>query len=293
MSIPVLYAIGANFFFALASMAFASFSRSISVAWMNFFKVSVAGFCFIAFAVSTGNFYLPDLTNIGLLGASGIIGLCIGDMFLLKSYTTLGPGRTLILFSFHPLFTGTLSYFLFDQSVSANQGIAIVCMMLCLVILGSENMDKSKGWQVLPLMIATIAIAMDASGVVLTRMAFERDPSMDASLANSIRCFWCFMAFAAYSSKRPIKLVGNFKSLPSPKKIFIVTSCFFGTFVSLMLYLAAVKEGHIATISAITATGPIWAAIFEFVFYKQKPTKQLYATFAMFSVGMFFLNATF
>lgn len=293
MSIAILYAIGANFFFALASMAFTSFSKQISVAWMNYFKVSVAGLCFLLFAVFSDEFYLPHWSNIAILGASGVIGLCIGDMFLLKSYTTLGPGRTLIIFSFHPLFTGVLSYFLFGQSVSLSQIIAILFMMACLVILGSENMDKSKKWSIVPLLIALLAIGLDASGVILTRLAFERDPNLDSALANAFRAFCCFSVFSVWSLRKPIKLTENFASLSRKKKALIVASCFFGTFVSLMMYLKAVKIGHIATISAIAATGPIWAAVFEFVFFKQKPTKQLYATFGMFAVGMYFLNAGF
>lgn len=293
MSIAILYAIGANFFFALASMAFTSFSKQISVAWMNYFKVSIAGICFLGLALFSGEFYAPHWSNILILGSSGIIGLCIGDMFLLKSYTTLGPGRTLIIFSFHPLFTGILSYFLFGQSVSLSQMIAIMFMMACLVILGSENIDKSKKWSVLPLLIAALAIFLDASGVILTRLAFERDPQLSSSLANAIRAFFCFSVFSVWSLRKPIKLTSNFSSLSFKKKSLIVASCFFGTFISLLMYLKAIKIGHIATISAIAATGPIWAAVFEFVFFKQKPTRQLYATFGMFAIGMYFLNAGF
>ena len=294
MSIAILYAIGANFFFALASMAFTSFSKQISVAWTNLFKASIAGTCFILFALSNGDFIVPEISNILLLAASGILGLCIGDMFLLKSYTTLGPGRTLILFSFHPIFTGTLSYFLFDQGISLSQCIAIGFMMACIIIMGSESMDKTKKWSFIPLLIALLAIVLDASGVILTRLAFEREPMLESSMANAIRCFFCVFAFMAYSKlHKPIALFKNFEDLKSSRKALIVISCFFGTFVSLLMYLKAVKIGHIATISAISATGPLWAAFFEFVFFKQKPSKQLYATFGMFAVGMVFLNAGF
>ncbi|MFK8137558.1 MAG: DMT family transporter [Bdellovibrionales bacterium] len=290
MQIAILYAIGSSVCFALASIAFTSISKSLSVAWTNYFKASIASVGFLLLAYFSNSLYLPEWDSIGFLALSGIIGLCIGDMFLLKAFTLLGPGRTLIVFSFHPVFTGIGGYFLFEQNVYWNQFIAIACMVGCLIFLGRENIDKRKSWAFGPLSIAIFAIVLDASGVILTRSAFEADPQLDSSLANFIRAIFCCMAFSIYSIKRPIRLIDSFQSLPNNKKLLIFGGSLIGTFFSLYLYLSAVKIGHIATVSAISATAPIWAGIFEFIFFKQKPTRFFLLAVVFFLIGMIFLN---
>lgn len=290
MTSPILQAILANIFLAFASIVFTSFSHRVSVIWVNYFKASVATIAFLVFALLTGNFYLPTQTSSLLLMFSGIIGLCIGDMFLFKSFTTLGPGRTLILFSFHPLFTGVASYFLFGQGLNIQQFLAILTMVGCLYILGKENMDKNKSWAIGPLLIALLAIILDATGVIFTRLAFEQDPNIHTSMANLIRAASCTVVFTLWTSYRPIKLVSKFKAMSPKYKTAITVGTIFGTFISLLLHLNALKYGHLATISAIAATGPIWAAGFEFAFFKQKPSKYLYATFGLFALGMLLLN---
>lgn len=289
----VYYSLISVSLFSLASIVFTTYSKRFSVAWMNYFKASVASIGFLGIALYTDHFRLPSLYSIWVLGASGVIGLCIGDMLLLKSYTTLGPGRTLIVFSFHPIFTGIGSFILFGQGLLLSQAIAILFMLICLLLLGSENIDENKKWQFGPLLIALGAISLDALGVLLTRMAFERDPAMDSSMANLIRSFFCVIAFSIWTAKSKIGLIGHFRRLKASTQAFIFIASFFGTCVSLFVYLKALKIGHLATISAIVATGPLWAAIFEFIFFGQKPTKKLYYTFVAFACGMYFLNAGF
>ncbi len=277
----------------MASIVYTTYSKRFSVAWMNYFKASVACLGFLGIALYTRQFQIPSIYSLVVLGASGVIGLCIGDMLLLKSYTTLGPGRTLIVFSFHPIFTGLGSYFLFGQGLLISQAIAIFFMLICLFLLGSENIDENKKWQFGPLLIAIGAISLDALGVLLTRMAFEHDPEMDSSMANLIRSFFCVIAFSIWTAKSKIGLIGHFRKLRLSTRLFIFVASLFGTCVSLFVYLKALKIGHLATISAIVATGPLWAAIFEFIFFGERPTKKLYYTFISFACGMYFLNAGF
>lgn len=289
----IYYALSSVVLFSLASLVFTSFSKQISVAWMNYFKASVASLGFLVIALAQQSFRLPDLSPLLALIASGVLGLCFGDMLLLKSYTDLGPGRTLIVFSFHPLFTGLGSYIFFEQKILLSQGLAIFFMLICLILLGTENMDSQKRWRFGPLLIAVAAISLDATGVLLTRWAFEQAPQLPSATANFIRSGSCVLAFALWSLWRPVGLWRGFQALALQTRALVFFASFFGTCISLYMYLNALKVGHLASISAIAATSPLWAAFFEFVFFKQKPSKTLYFTFVAFAFGMYFLNAGF
>lgn len=80
-------------------------------------KNSVAGIAFCvatAIALLLGRESLQHLSSpsaLYLVG-SGFIGLAVGDYFLFRAYQRIGSARTIMVFSFSPLFL-TLEGFLF------------------------------------------------------------------------------------------------------------------------------------------------------------------------------------
>ena len=101
--------------FALASQGYAHFSKKISSVWVNYFKTFCAFFFFLISVLLLEGFRPIEYKFIGLFTLSGLIGLGIGDWFLLKAYSLIGPGRTYILFAFQPIFVGTFAYFFLGQ----------------------------------------------------------------------------------------------------------------------------------------------------------------------------------
>ena len=121
-----IYAISANFCFALGTMAFTHFTNKASSAWMNLFKASVACVCFFLAASIFEEWMILNAKSYGLFFISGFIGLGIGDYFLLRSFSVLGPGRTLMLFGFQPIFLGIMGKIFFDQEVELSKFFAIL-----------------------------------------------------------------------------------------------------------------------------------------------------------------------
>ena len=118
-------ALGANLAFSSASIVYAKYSVLRSPMWMNATKASIAfgalTLLILVFPPETIN--LPAIANFAL---SGFIGLNIGDLFLLRAFVQLGPGRTLMLFGFHPLILGSLSWLLFGEQIAAYKLISVV-----------------------------------------------------------------------------------------------------------------------------------------------------------------------
>ena len=284
-----LLALGANFFFSTASLIFSLYAKKFSPWWVNQLKVSIA-ICLFGLAC----LYVPTVDvsykAIGFLMFSGFIGLCIGDLFLFKAYTTLGAGRSLVLFSFQPLLLGLYGWFFLSQALTLNQGIAVACMIACLFVFILERNKLTGSWDTKSFMWAFTGIFLDASGVMLTREAFEMTQGLDSMQVNFIRCSGALLGFLFIKPKAFITMVGDFVQMKKRESALIVIACVCGTFISLSLYLTALKHAHMASLTAVAITGPVWVSILECFWDKKLPNRYLSTAFALFVLGFYFMS---
>lgn len=287
---PYFLALGANFAFAWASVVFAHFSKTVSPLWTNAFKAIIALIGFSITYVIIGVPGLPPSISLFSFLLSGFLGLCIGDWFLLKAFKELGASRALMLYGFQPIILGVSSFFLFQQKVEPHRFFAIFFLIACLFVFSFENLKKTGSWQVKGILIGLIAISLDACGVILVRYGFEMSPNLSALEVNFYRCVAAVFGFIALAQVRPIHLVDNFKKFKTKTKVAIIAASFSGTFLSLMLYLSAVQTGHLATISSISITSPLFAEITECIVEKRLPSKFLILAFILFASGFLILT---
>ena len=283
----VIYlALGANLCFAIASQIFTYFSRVISAIWMNCFKALIALFAFGAYLFITQSWVGADLYSGGLLFLSGFLGLAIGDVFLLKAFSKLGPGRTLILFGFQPLILGFFGSVIFSQEIDMQKLNAIFFFILCVATFSLESFKKEGRWQFMGLVMAFFGMFLDAGGIILTRLAFDSQKALSSMEGNFYRCLGALFAFFLFSRWKSLDLYKNFSILSNKLKGLALTGSLIGTFLSLALYLKALQTGHLATLSGLAITGTIFAAFFECLLEKKWPSKYLLISFCFFLFGM-------
>ena len=281
-----VYALAANLSFALGSQIFTHYSRKFSSAWMNAAK---AGFALIAFGITVHffigwrplefSFLLPFLF-------SGIIGLGLGDVFLLKSFSEMGPGRTMILFGFQPLIIGLLSYFVFGQEIDLKKLWAIVFFISCIFTFSFESFRKDRKWQIRGILIAMTGMLLDAIGTIITRYTFDHHPQISSLEGNFYRTFGAVGFFVLFSYIRPYYFLDNLKKLNFNSKMMVILGAFLGTYLALGFYLKAIQGGHLAIITSISITGTLFASLFECVIHKKWPSIYLFAAFGLFFIGM-------
>ncbi|PIP93352.1 MAG: EamA family transporter [Bdellovibrio sp. CG12_big_fil_rev_8_21_14_0_65_39_13] len=288
--LPVIFfALGANLSFALGSQVFTHYSRAVNPAWMNAVKAIVALVCFILINL----FFVPQVSTsvvtILVLGISGFIGLGFGDIFLLRSFAELGPGRTLMLFSFQPLILGFFSYFLFDQGVDTRKFWAILFFVLCVFLFSFESFQKSRKWQMAPIMLAFSGILLDACGVLMSRWSFNSTPELGSLQGNLYRTFGAVLFYLILGMKGRFQLRNLWKARSTKDKGYLIIGSFLGTFLSLSLYLNAIRLGHLATISGLSITGVLFSSLFECLIEKKWPSRYFMTAFCAFLIGMKFL----
>ena len=280
--------ISANLIFAVAIQAFTYYSRKISATWMNYFKASVALICCIVAVFITGGDFDYSLKIIGLLLLSGIIGLAIGDLCLLAAFKELGPGRAMVLVSFHPLITGVLSYLFHGQEIDFEKFWAILFMVACMITFSIESFKLKGRWYIAGILLALAGVALDSLSMILIKEVSQESTIGDFE-GCAIRSLGAVIFFSIWAWFKPIKIWGHFKEQTTRGKWALLLSSFFGTFVALALYFRAIRlaEDNLATLASINISCSIFASFFECIHQKTKPSKYLIISFVFMLSGLY------
>ena len=282
---PYFLAIASNLCFGTASIGFSHFAKHRSSFWINQLKVSVAILGFVlAFLIFEKPIAVHPSALFCLL-LSGFLGLCIGDLFLFRAFTTLGAARTLVIYSFEPFLVGIYGFLFLSQSLNFYQGLAIACMIACVLTFLLERNRTTGKWDLHSFAYAFLGVVFDASGIMLTRQAFELTPNLGSFEANSIRAIGAIIGFLALRPASYSKLWKDLNTMPVKTRRLALGSCFLGTFISLSLYLQALKTAHVATLTAIAITGPVWVSLIEHIRDRTWPNRYLWIAFLFFLAG--------
>jgi drug/metabolite transporter (DMT)-like permease len=282
-------AIGANLTYSTASMVFSLYAKRFSSMWINQVKAMTA---FIAFTIAmlwANQLVTVSPTIIGLLILSGFSGLCLGDIFLFRAFTTLGAARSLVLYSFQPLMLGIYGYFFLNQIFTLNQTLAVMCMIVCIFIFMLERNKTTGSWDLRSFVWAFLGITLDAFGVMLTREAFEQNAGLETFQVNVIRCLGALMGFLLISPKSYIQVAKDISSLRKRDMSLLFGSALCGCFLSLTMYLAALKYAHVGTLTAIAITGPVWVSMLECFYHRRLPSFYLLSAFVFFLTGFYLM----
>ena len=169
MDAVYLYALAANLSFAIGVQFFTHYARRVSSLWVNCFKGCVAALLFAATVLLGGGFAGADPGVTALFFLSGMLGLGMADIFLIKSFSLMGPGRTMMLFGLQPFVIGAMSYFAFGQTLDPRKIYAVGFFIVCLFIFSLESFRKEGHWNAKASLFALGGIILDASGVVIYR----------------------------------------------------------------------------------------------------------------------------
>ena len=260
---------------------------------MNCFKSLVAFILLcITIPIFFGGWHRAEPVVVIEFLMSGLIGLNIADLFLLNAFTKIGPARTLMLFGFQPLIIGLGAKILFGQSLDPMKLLAVLFMIGCLFTLSLENYRTHRKWAIGGLLIALAGVTLDACGILITRTAFETTALVTPEEGHFYRCLGALVGFLIMSFFKPLPLISGLMRWSRRERTLILAASIGGTFFSLLLYLNAVKLGHLASISGIAITGPMFAASIECVAKRKYPSKYLLIAFGFFIAGFYVLITT-
>lgn len=266
-------ALAANILFGLSCLVFAKFTDWVGANWVNLFKATVATVCFsILSLVTAGSETFVFNESRLFLFFSGMLGLALADIFLLTSLKHNGVGETLIFFSFQPFFIYVASHFLWGDTLHTSQWVGVFVFCLCLTIFCIDKYKKSN-FKLKYAFMALLAIIFDTCGVLMTKFAYKLDSNLSSETANVFRGLGAILTLLLICKIQKISFGKIWNNLQIQQKSLITLASFTGTFMSLFLYLNAVRIGNLTLISAVAVATPLWVTFFEFFYFKKKPTK--------------------
>lgn len=282
-------AIGANLTYSTSSMIFSLYAKRFSSMWINQIKVFTAFIAFLIAMFFSNQLTSVSTTQVSMLLLSGFMGLCLGDIFLFRAFITLGPARSLVLYSFQPLMLGIYGFFFLGQFFSFNQTLAVICMIVCIFIFMLERNKTTGSWDMKSFVWAFLGITLDAIGVMLTREAYEMNAGLETFQVNVIRCMGALVGFLLLSPRSYIVAAKDFINLRKREMSLLIGASFCGCFLSLTMYLAALKYAHVGTLTAIAITGPVWVSMLECLYHRRLPNFYLVGAFAFFLTGFYLM----
>jgi drug/metabolite transporter (DMT)-like permease len=285
-----IYALAANLVFAVGVQFFTHYARRISSMWVNCFKAVVASALFLLTVLVQGGFHQIDPLFTGLFLLSGMVGLGLADVCLIKAFSLMGPGRTMLIFGFQPLIIGLMSYFAFGQAVDGRKLIAVFFFIACLFIFSLESFRKHGHWNMRASLFALGGVVLDGLGVIITRYAFNANPGIGTTEGNFYRAAGALLLFAVIARVRPFHFLIKLRELGRKSVMWLVVGSVAGTYLSLMFYLTAIRySGALAAVAGIGITGTLFSSAFECAYERKLPSAYLLVAFVFFFAGMLFL----
>jgi|JYMV01.1.fsa_nt_gi drug/metabolite transporter (DMT)-like permease len=274
--------------FSTAAIGFTYFSQKVSALWMNLFKAVIS----LIFSVPI-IFYMRGDLSVSLehwpFLVSGVIGLNVADWMILGAYKTMGPARTLIVYGFQPFIVGSFSYFVWEEELFPLQFLAILFFVICLFLFSYERFKAKGQWEVEGLLLAFGGVVLDSIGIILTRHGFNLNPALNGFDAQYIRTLAAVLSFVVYYPFIPVNFFKGLARLTLKERGIAVLASFSGTFLSLVLYLQALKHGKLATVTSIVLTDPVMSTFCECLWLKLWPSRYLWMALASFFAAMFCL----
>ncbi len=294
-NIGELAALGTAICWSLSATSFEIAGKKVGSLAVNYLRL-ILGFIFISIFtfVTSGNF-LP--VNAGssswiLLSISGLIGLFIGDLFLVQSYLEIGSRISMLVMAASPPITAILSYFIFGEHIgwSGVLGMSVTMGGIAMVILGRDAGAKKikLTHSVKGLTFAFLGALGQSVGLLFSKMGMGANSPFAATQIRIITGIISFALLITFTRKW-----GDVKKALTNKGAMtgITIGSIFGPFVGVSLSLMSLQYVSAGISATITSIVPVTIIPISILLFKEKikPKEALGAVITVFGVAMLFL----
>ena len=190
------------------------------------------------------------------LGASGLVGLTLGDTLLFQALVDLGPRKAMLVMSTWPIFSAILAFFFFGELLSAVELLGVVLTLLGIAwVILEKNAAGSGERQARGVLCAAGGAACQAAGLVLAKQGLASGLSpLPGTLIRMIVAaagLWAVTLATGHAASAFSKLKDR-RAL-----IFTSAGAFTGPFLGVWMSLLAVSRTKVGVASALMALVPI------------------------------------
>lgn len=255
----------AAFLWAGASIIYSRVGKYIPPLELNFFKGVSALALVVATLLLTGQAWsaLPPAA-LGLMLASGAVGIGLGDTAYMESLRTLGPRQASLLKTLAPPAAGLLAWLFMGEQLSllAWGGIVFIAAGVAWVI--SERTPAGQPEALPPagrlrgISAGLIAALTEAGGVVLSRAALVQT-TVTPLWGTALRLVGGTLVAGLLLAIRR-QPVGGWMKLPQAPRLagMAFTAFFFATYIGIWLQQTALRIVPAGVVQTLIATSPLF-----------------------------------
>lgn len=279
-----------------ASIVFTTATIKLGPIQLNVDRMALATILLAITILIWGLSYSVTSYQLLMLTLSGIVGLVVGDSFLFKSFSAIGPRMTMLIYSVNPAIAGILAFFVLGEVMStfAIIGILITLSGIFIVIIDRKPSTGNRQFHMTAkgLMYALLGAAGQGIGLILAKMAYS-DGDIHSITATFVRIassvvFLLPAAIFIGRYKNPVKLYSK------DNKTFglVALGSVIGPYLGITLSFVALTNTQVGIAATLMSTVPIMILPVTYVFYKEKINARalIGASVSVIGVAMLFLT---
>lgn len=290
-----LAALGAAMCWSVASLLFERFGRSAGGLALNLIKCTFAlALMLPTLALLEGRWWPTTMSgsDAAILGASGLVGLSVGDTLWFGCLMRLGARRALLLFTVAPVLTAFFGSLLLGEPFTAQMlaGMVVTLAGVTWVIRERVEGGSGGGVDVVGVLLGVGSAVCQAIGTVLTKLAGEGFPALDVSIVRLAAGTLGLLVIAA-ATGRLARTAAPFATRRSGLAVLAAT--FLGTYLGVWLMNAGFLLTWVGVASTMNAMSPIFVLPLAALFLGERVSARsaLGAVIAVCGVAILFVAA--
>lgn len=261
-------ALGSALGWAVGAILFRKLGDALSPLAMNLTK-SVLGTLYLAALLFFFGFESVSQPHFLLLGASGLLGIAVGDSFFFKSLMYLGPRMTVLAEMLGPILTVFFAVLFLKEKISLLTGLGIVLTLggVAWVLWEHAGEDKARILRWKGLQFSVLSGLCMSLAIILAKKALAETSALEATF---IRLLWAAAGLALWGGLSR-QLVQWIKPLSDPKLLRLaVLSAFVAIFGGFWLFLVALKYIDASVATVLNSTTPLFILPLSAFWQKEK-----------------------
>ena len=258
-----LLALGAATCWAASGLLSAAPSKALgAIAFVRWRMTTVTFVLWLLVALFS---QLPPLAvnTWGVMVASGLVGIFVGDTLLFAAMNRLGPRRTGVLFASHALFSALLGYLFLSErlGVQAYIGAGVTVAGVMVAVAWGKSKTNVSQWDSAPSTVAGVSLALlaalgQATGALIAKPALGGDVGFDPVAASAVRVTAAVSALWLWRVVNPRSASAHSPLTWTLLKQTAISS-WVGMGLGMGLLLWALRDGPVGSVGVLSGLSPV------------------------------------
>ena len=258
-----LLALGAATCWAASGLLSAAPSKALgAIAFVRWRMMTVTFVLWLLVALFS---QLPPLAvnTWGVMVASGLVGIFVGDTLLFAAMNRLGPRRTGVLFASHALFSALLGYLFLSErlGVQAYIGAGVTVAGVMVAVAWGNSKTNVSEWDSAPSTVAGVSLALlaalgQATGALIAKPALGGDLGFDPVAASAVRVTAAVSALWLWRVVNPGSASAHSPLTWTLLKQTAISS-WVGMGLGMGLLLWALRDGPVGSVGVLSGLSPV------------------------------------